>query len=182
MSRFIDLTGKKFGRLIVIKRVLNQNKRTMWLCKCECSKEKIINGKYLRENQTKSCGCLRKERTGNINRIDFGLATMRKVINNYKKCAEKRGYIYDLTEKQFKEITQRKCYYCGAKPANVKSGKLYNGEYIYNGIDRVNNTKGYTIDNVVSCCKTCNMAKNNLSLQEFRNWVERVYDRLKENG
>jgi len=64
MSKFIDLTGQKFGRLTVIERVSNsKHSRSMWLCKCDCGIEKIILGNDLHRNHTKSCGCLRKETT-----------------------------------------------------------------------------------------------------------------------
>lgn len=62
MGKAIDLTGKKFGRLTVIKRIgRDKYYHSTWLCKCECGKEKICNGKYLKEGKTKSCGCLYKE-------------------------------------------------------------------------------------------------------------------------
>jgi hypothetical protein len=48
------------------------------------------------------------------------------------------------------------------------------GVYIYNGIDRVDNTRGYSIDNCVACCKQCNWAKRELPQQEFIDWIHRV--------
>lgn len=55
----------------------------------------------------------------------------------------------------------------------------YNDDVLlYNGIDRVDSSLGYTVDNVVPCCKLCNQAKNNLSKQEFVDWVKRVYDHI----
>lgn len=58
----IDLTGKKFGRLTVVKRVGTDNQRNpMWLCKCDCGNEKVIRGNGLKSGNTKSCGCLAKE-------------------------------------------------------------------------------------------------------------------------
>lgn len=62
MSGFIDITGQKFGRLLVIKRVENNKyEGAKWLCRCMCGKEKIINGKGLRSGHTQSCGCFHKE-------------------------------------------------------------------------------------------------------------------------
>ena len=60
--RFIDLTGQKFGRLTVIKRLEN-NKRneTVWLCKCECGKEVNVTYGHLAYGHSKSCGCYAKE-------------------------------------------------------------------------------------------------------------------------
>lgn len=60
----VDLTGKRFGRLVVIQRMDNaKNRKLRWLCKCDCGKEKIILGYHLKSGHTKSCGCLRKEVT-----------------------------------------------------------------------------------------------------------------------
>ena len=57
---FIDLTGQKINRLIIIRRVNNsQNGRARWLCQCECGNKTIVIGKNLRNGNTKSCGCLR---------------------------------------------------------------------------------------------------------------------------
>ncbi len=62
MSILIDLTGQKFGRLIVIRRVSN-NKwgHICWLCKCNCKKVKVVVGSGLKSQRIRSCGCLRKE-------------------------------------------------------------------------------------------------------------------------
>ena len=150
----------------------------MWLCKCECGIEKIVNGYHLRQGHTKSCGCLSKENIGNLNRLPLGLGNMRASIRQYKKNAEIRGIEYKLTEEQFKEITQKDCYYCGAKPNNISKAKGRFGSYKYNGIDRIDNNKGYTINNVVPCCKICNQAKGNLTLQEFKNWVVNIHNIL----
>ena len=96
----------------------------------------------------------------------------------YKNRAKKRGYIFDLTEEQFFSLTQKDCYYCGAKPNNISKYLGCSGDYLYNGIDRINNNGGYTIDNVVPCCKICNMAKNNLTLQEYKDWIKRSYNKM----
>lgn len=64
MRKFIDLTGQKFGRLIVVRRVDN-NKwgHYQWLCECDCGKKKIIvTGSDLKRGHTQSCGCLQKEK------------------------------------------------------------------------------------------------------------------------
>ena len=48
----------------------------------------------------------------------------------------------------------------------------------YNGIDRINNSKGYTIDNCVPCCFMCNYSKNNHSLSDWKAWLERLKKNL----
>lgn len=62
---FIDITGKRYGYLTVIKQVddvINQNgrHRKMWLCKCDCGNETIVEGRSLKGGNTQSCGCLQK--------------------------------------------------------------------------------------------------------------------------
>ena len=176
MGKLIDLTGKRFGRLTVIRRSYpNQGIYPMWLCRCDCGNEKIINGGSLRSEHTKSCGCLIKEYIDKI-KLKLGLATMHRLINVYKRSAKIRGIEYKLTEKQFANLTQRDCHYCGAKPSNIHIHKDTNGDYIYNGLDRVNNNKGYIINNVVPCCKRCNRAKRNFTLEDFKDWIEKIYD------
>lgn len=62
MSRFIDLTGQRFGRLIVIRRDSeSQCKETYFLCKCDCGELRSIRATRLRNGSTLSCGCLRRE-------------------------------------------------------------------------------------------------------------------------
>ena len=184
MGSLVDLTGKKFGRLTVIKRSYSnrEKRRAKWLCKCDCGKEKIIRGYSLRSGHTRSCGCLQKDTVANIGKkgLPFGLANMREIMRGYKKQAKERGLEFSLTQKQFEEITQKDCYYCGAKPNNIWKNTKCNGNFIYNGIDRIDSNKGYTIDNIVSCCKICNYAKRNLTLEEFQSWIERIYNKIKK--
>ena len=68
MNKLIDLTGQKFGRLTVIERsdnvlVGNQSK-TAWKCICDCGKEIVVASQYLRNGDTKSCGCFQREFAG----------------------------------------------------------------------------------------------------------------------
>lgn len=59
MSYLIDLVNNRFDRLLVLKRHgSNKNGRATWLCQCDCGNTKIIVGKELRSQHTRSCGCL----------------------------------------------------------------------------------------------------------------------------
>lgn len=59
--RFIDLTGQRFGRLIVIERAPNARKETRWTCRCDCGRTTIAFAQNLRRGLTQSCNCLRSE-------------------------------------------------------------------------------------------------------------------------
>ena len=63
MTARLDLTGKTFGRLKVIKLSHVRNHFTYWLCSCICGKEKVAVGIKLVNGTTKSCGCLKVELT-----------------------------------------------------------------------------------------------------------------------
>ena len=61
-KKIIDLTNRKFGRLTVISEAgKSKDGEIMWLCGCECGKQKTIRGSSLRNGKTKSCGCYRRE-------------------------------------------------------------------------------------------------------------------------
>ena len=86
MGKLIDLTGQTFYSLTVLERVENQGKKVMWKCKCECGKETVVCGTYLRNGHTKSCGCRRAkvaQKLGKNNILDltgktFGFLTVIK--------------------------------------------------------------------------------------------------------
>lgn len=61
MGAFIDLTGKKIGRLTPIKRTRKQGNEWYWECQCDCGNLCEVRGVSLRAGKTKSCGCLKKE-------------------------------------------------------------------------------------------------------------------------
>jgi hypothetical protein len=59
--RLIDLTGERFGRLVVVKRSDKKGSHPMWLCECDCGKQIVADGANLRTGHTKSCGCYHSE-------------------------------------------------------------------------------------------------------------------------
>ena len=63
MPTKIDLTGQRFGRLVVMNEAGKRNNFVAWKCRCDCGNEKVITGSSLRNGSTKSCGCLNKEKT-----------------------------------------------------------------------------------------------------------------------
>jgi hypothetical protein len=175
-----NLKGQRFGRLKVISRSTNASRRVTWLCQCDCGKNKIINASNLTTGRSASCGCLRveisKKKLKAVKRTKFdkGESSLNVVFYRYKYQAKRRGIEFNLTRDQFKVLTKEVCHYCGVLPEKSFKGHRSNGEYVYNGIDRINSDKDYTLDNVVPCCETCNKAKLHLSYDIFLNWVRRI--------
>jgi hypothetical protein len=61
-ENLIDLTGKRFGRLVVKEyKFANKFRQSLFLCECDCGNKVIITGLCLISGDTKSCGCLKKE-------------------------------------------------------------------------------------------------------------------------
>lgn len=61
MAELIDLTGKRFGKLLVINKAPTVKGRTKWLCQCDCGNTKIIGANELKRGETNSCGCIRHQ-------------------------------------------------------------------------------------------------------------------------
>ena len=103
------------------------------------------------------------------------LKAMRNLYTTYKgKDARDRGLCFELTFEQFQSLITKPCHYCGS--GLIGEFKRHDWEPLrYNGIDRVDPSKGYTIDNVVPCCKHCNRAKRERTYKEFRDWIRQVY-------
>lgn len=167
----IDISGKRFG-LLTVREYVGASK---WLCDCDCGNEVSVDSRKLKSGNTKSCKCLRNTLLAKERTLGKGYANMKELYRTYQKSAKKRGYSFDIPIEDFENITSSNCYYCGVEPAQVKNHRECFGEYTYNGIDRVNNKKGYSVTNIVPCCKTCNSAKGVLTVEEFNEWIGRVY-------
>ena len=57
----LDLVGKKFNRLLVVKKAGRKNYKVMWECVCDCGNTTFVNTFYLINSKIRSCGCLHKE-------------------------------------------------------------------------------------------------------------------------
>lgn len=168
----IDLTGLCFGRLKVLHLVSSgRNQPTMWACECVCGNRKTVWSYSLRNGDTKSCGCLQRELLAKRRKLPFGEAQINDSYTNYRYGAHKRNLQFDLSKEHFASLVRLPCMYCGATP-NQGSSKL-SGRV--NGIDRVVPTHGYTKMNVVTCCWTCNKAKNDMTRAEFLAWIKQVF-------
>ena len=76
---------------------------------------------------------------------------------SYRSRAEKKELEFALSKDDYKTITEQDCYLCGKETTDTN----------INGIDRVDNTIGYTIENIKACCKECNHMKNSYALEDL---------------
>lgn len=110
----------------------------------------------------------------------------KRIYQKYKEGARRRGYSFELSYEQFLDIVFKDCYYCGSKPSNNininNNESLKDSNIFYSGIDRVDNTKGYEVDNVVPCCINCNIAKRSMSKESFIEWGKKLGNHLTSNN
>lgn len=184
-----DYTGLKYGRLTFIH---STDQRTndncvIWECLCDCGTTCFRDSKSIRQGNTKSCGCLKREQdklNGQRTRKHLPhIRTALKVFNSYNDG--------DIDFDTFFNLSQRDCFYCGRAPyriANVfkplpkglvSDYAKQEGNFTYNGLDRLDSNKGHTLDNVVPCCFECNTAKNSLSVADFKTLIKRIYEHMR---
>ena len=166
--------------------------RIEYLVECDCGESspfwlrsnQIVLDKHRRPNFHGGNGittCGRKECVWSVvYNLDVRQTAISKIIEATKSNAKTRGLKYDLARDEVIVIIEDVCRYCGKSPeysncAEVRSNSQKIRDvpnelvwvYRYNGIDRVDSTKGYEQGNCVSCCSICNVFKNDQTLVEF---------------
>lgn len=173
-----DITGIKYNKLLAIKFAYRKKQHESWEFKCDCGNIKIIAKNTVKQGRQKSCGdCPRTEK---------GLAGFKTLIKRYQNNAKIRDLIWSLTNEECFYIFKQNCYYCNEPPMQkcvAYATHLKHKEhhlFLYNGIDRKDSNIGYTIENVVTCCKQCNYSKRSFSVEEFKRYIKKVYKNLYE--
>lgn len=95
MGKFNDLSGKRFGRLVVIKDTgkRNKSKKILWLCKCNCGNIVEVVAQSLTSGDTKSCGCLKAEKIRTHNMSDTRL--YKTWADMLSRCRNKKSSNYE---------------------------------------------------------------------------------------
>lgn len=154
------------------------------LYRCRCGTERVLYVSKVNTGRTRSCGCLQRELIGSRHQKPVGVAATNRLYRTYRNAAAKRGLDFALTVEEFAVLLAKNCEYCGQLPAQkvtwFRYGKRSCAEpyqdFLYTGIDRVNNGLGYVRGNVVPCCGFCNRAKAWQSPEDFINWAIRIAD------
>lgn len=181
--------GKKHFRLTFIRPTdkKTKSKQIIWEALCDCGKTTYVRPYFGNKGSVKSCGCLHDE-----SRKEVGHALGMKnrihdpIISSARAVWRARYNDGDINFENFYSLSQLPCYYCKIMPANMRNvasngkpqysdNQRENGNFTYNGLDRVDNSKGHTLSNVVPCCKECNMAKGTRTREEFLVHNRRVY-------
>lgn len=161
----VDLTGLKFFKLTILKKLRRVRRATFeYECICECGQIVITQTRGAKP-YVKCCKNCRPKivswRKGIFNEKVDKFSTLR---HRYKKGATDRNLTFNLSREQFEDLIIKPCYYCGSC---CESKQMYNKREMvyYTGIDRVDNSIGYEINNCVPCCKICNILKKAVTKQ-----------------
>jgi hypothetical protein len=189
-----DWTGKKYGRFTFIE--LSDKRRgngAMWVAQCECGTIKTVLPAPIARGDVKSCGCANHE-----SRVKNGKTT-RKFHPIESSARIVWGTSYndgDVSFADFMRLSQLACHYCNRAPFRtfnkadslirkrkdtavrkkyVSEYQKTEGNFTYNGLDRIDSRETHTIANVVPCCYFCNWMKSNLTQEEFIRHVDRIH-------
>lgn len=158
----------------------HNNGYIVWKAKCLlCGKENEFPSYYFTRNHVRcECEAWKEKYSEMVGRkpLPNNQAHVNMLYSSYKRAAQERSLYFNLTMDEFRQFVESDCHYCGASPSVTYTSRNLAGEYAWNGIDRVDNTKGYEKENCVPCCSMCNLAKSSHSKEDFLNWVKRVYD------
>jgi len=153
MSRFIDLTGKRFGRWLVLERATDVPiGQTWWLCLCDCGTKRNVIGGSLKNGKSCSCGCLMRERVSIANKKHGYYET-----SIYGTWCNMRGRCNNPTDKAFPNYGGRGITVCDRwnkfKNFYADMGERPEGLTL----ERKDNNKGYSPGN---CCWTTRASQN----------------------
>lgn len=187
MSALKDIVGQRFGKWTVLEKgpIAINGGNTNWLCRCDCGHESLVTGTNLKRGISKKCfECQKitlKENREENSRLGrhFKLPNLRgsfnKLYRRYQKNAANRSREFTFTKEEFEQIIQKNCHYCDGIPAQIIQSTEKSIPYLYNGIDRIDNNKGYTLENSVPCCGTCNILKGRLTYEQFIKQIQKIF-------
>jgi len=164
-----DLTGFRCGKLTVIgPAVTGHDSKARWLCVCDCGNQIVTGGYQLRVGTAGKWGCQASKCRSRPE------AALRIVLNQYRRSATANQLPFSISEDRFFELIKLPCHYCGTEPYRIKYSARRHFHCYYNGLDRVDSSRGYVDDNVVPCCRDCNRGKMERSVDDFIAWVFKV--------
>jgi hypothetical protein len=189
---FADYTGQRRGKLYVEKCIIPsdsyRNQWGLWLCICDCGKTVELKGEALKARSRNSCGCLMNEAAKKLTtlRMKPDTVTYNGLYKAFKvRCRRMKSPT--LTKEQWSSIVLQPCHYCGemdnrnrwTRDTTKNSYITEEQKLLYtkkiNGIDRVDNTQGYHLDNCVPCCTMCNTMKMSSKQDAFFDKVQQIH-------
>jgi len=191
-----DHTGRRIRNFVVLTKTTRKKQRPngrnfyIYVCQCDCGTEFDSNSAEFeyrfgcdncsKEHHYKSASknqkITKKQKPTRLTEFTkLYPESYDKVSGSYanaivsliKNGAKHRGLEWNLTHIETFNILLKACYYCGTQ---------INFPETRNGLDRLDNTKGYISNNVVPCCYPCNIAKHQMTEKEFKSLIINIYN------
>ncbi len=179
-----SLIGERFGYLVILDSGFVYKKNRKVNVKCDCGTHKAVFLQSLLLGNTVSCGCFRNKNNKILAKkryfVPDDTSAKNILLSHYKTAARRRNVSWNISNEDFFELTRNNCFYCNKAPSQIQKTKYRSLNYLYNGIDRINNNEGYNKANCVSCCGHCNKAKGIMTVSEFYNWVSSVFQNMEK--
>lgn len=108
---------------------------------------------------------------------NIDLVCAKSLLSRLYKRYNYKGLSSNLNGFEALKLFKEECHYCGVKNSNkyIYKQNHFSHIFFYNGIDRIDSSKGYIRGNVLSCCKRCNIAKSDMKYDEFIEHIKRIY-------
>jgi hypothetical protein len=145
---------------------------TLWLIRCVCGNERWTYTNSVRKSVYPCKRCY----DNSMKLYDDEGPAIKKSFISLKSNAKARNIAVDISESDFLRIAKNPCTYCGALPIEKTPPKKWQVSTYLNGVDRVDNSLGYTIYNSVACCYDCNRIKSDLTEVNFLKHIKKIYD------
>lgn len=180
MKRIKPPTPLSYEQL-TLKDILPKSKVSL---ECKCGNIRLGEMGMWRAKRYKACkSCMKKIKSqATHERFSKGKEGLKnRLFGAYVSSANIRGIPFELTREDFFSYTHKQCHYCHVAPltkASKRCGRepmnVDEYEFLYNGVDRIDNSKGYTKENCITCCGQCNKAKNMMSYDEYLEFIFRL--------
>jgi hypothetical protein len=191
-AKRIDHTGQKYHHFTMLypTRSGGGGVGMFWMAQCDCGAIKELRASEAKKGYIKTCGkCeyhseLMKIASAKSGQNKHPKSPMREAYMRTAYSAVKRKIEWKLNLEQFEEVVTQNCSYCQAPPRQYarkkRKGKGRALKIIRNGVDRINNQLGYTLDNVTACCPTCNRMKGTMHIIDFAQQIVKMSEVLKK--
>lgn len=192
-----DYTGQRYGMLVAVRYTgekqvspSGETKR-IWLLRCDCGQEvrkttqSLCNWARLPPDKRANahCGCRQKHGDTSVAFEIF-------------QAEYSDG---DISFEKFLELSQMNCFHCGSPVQNTgstkvrrtskrtqngrtKKGNAITATFKYHGLDRIDNDKGHTLDNVLPCCWACNNLRGGRELSTFLVHITKIINNYKNRS
>ena len=177
MGTVKNITGRQYGKLTAIEftgrlhPVKPQSAIWIWQCECGNFTNRALVNVYKSHSHGKTPACSDCVGLSRRKYNDPLMPTKNTVIAGYKYGAKTRDLEWWITDDHINRLFVANCHYCDTPPSNIRT--TLRGEFVYQGIDRVDNKLDYVPFNVVPCCAVCNRAKNSMRHEDFIEWTKR---------